>query len=39
MAEAEIASGKNTEAITLAKNIAETQQQEIATMTELLTKI
>jgi uncharacterized protein (DUF305 family) len=39
MAETEIASGKNPEAITLAKNIAETQQQEIATMTELLTKI
>ena len=39
MAETEIASGKNPEAITLAKNIAETQQQEIATMTELLAKI
>jgi uncharacterized protein (DUF305 family) len=39
MAETEIASGKNPEAITLAKNIAETQQREIATMTELLTKI
>ena len=39
MAQAEIASGKNPEAITLAKNIAESQQTEVDTMTELLNKI
>ena len=39
MAQAEIASGKNPEAITLAKNIAESQQAEVDTMTELLNKI
>jgi uncharacterized protein (DUF305 family) len=39
MAQAEIASGKNPEAITLANNIAESQQAEVDTMTELLNKI
>jgi uncharacterized protein (DUF305 family) len=39
MAQAEITSGKNPEAITLAKNIAESQQAEVDTMTELLNKI
>ena len=39
MAQAEIASGKNPDAITLAKNIAESQQAEVDTMTELLNKI
>ena len=39
MAQAEIASGKNPDAITLAKNIAESQQAEVDTMTELLIKI
>jgi uncharacterized protein (DUF305 family) len=39
MAQAEIASGKNPEAITLAKNIAESQQADVDTMTELLNKI
>jgi hypothetical protein len=39
MAQAEIPSGKNPEAITLAKNIAESQQVEADTMTELLNKI
>jgi uncharacterized protein (DUF305 family) len=39
MAQAEIASGKNPEAITLANNIAESQQAEVDTMTELLKKI
>jgi uncharacterized protein (DUF305 family) len=39
MAQAEIASGKNPNAITLAKNIAESQQAEVDTMTELLNKI
>jgi uncharacterized protein (DUF305 family) len=39
MAEKEIDEGKNEEAINLAKQIAETQQQEIETMQALLTKI
>jgi uncharacterized protein (DUF305 family) len=39
MAQAEITSGKNPEAITLANNIAESQQAEVDTMTELLNKI
>jgi uncharacterized protein (DUF305 family) len=39
MAETEIASGKNPDAINLANHIAETQQREITTMTELLTRI
>jgi uncharacterized protein (DUF305 family) len=39
MAQAEIASGKNPDAIMLAKNIAESQQAEVDTMTELLNKI
>jgi uncharacterized protein (DUF305 family) len=39
MAQAEIASGKNPDAITLAKNIADSQQAEVDTMTELLNKI
>jgi uncharacterized protein (DUF305 family) len=39
MAQAEITSGQNPEAITLAKNIAESQQAEVDTMTELLNKI
>jgi uncharacterized protein (DUF305 family) len=39
MAQAEITSGKNPDAITLAKNIAESQQAEVDTMTELLNKI
>jgi uncharacterized protein (DUF305 family) len=39
MAQAEMASGKNPEAITLAKNIADNQQAEVDTMTELLNKI
>jgi uncharacterized protein (DUF305 family) len=39
MAQAEIASGKNPEAITLATNIAESQQAEVDTMTVLLNKI
>jgi uncharacterized protein (DUF305 family) len=39
MAQAEIASGKNPEAITLANNIAKSQQAEVDTMTELLNKI
>jgi uncharacterized protein (DUF305 family) len=39
MAQAEIASGENPEAITLAKNIAESQQAEVDTMMELLNKI
>lgn len=39
MAQAEIASGKNPDAITLAKNIAESQQAEVDTMTELLNRI
>ena len=39
MAQAEIASGKNPEAITLANNIAESQQAEVDTMTELVNKI
>ncbi|HEY6689302.1 MAG TPA: DUF305 domain-containing protein [Propionibacteriaceae bacterium] len=39
MAQAEIGSGKNPDAITLAKNIAESQQAEVDTMTELLNKI
>ena len=38
MAETEIASGKNPDAITLAKNIAESQQKEVDTMTELLNR-
>jgi len=39
MAQAEIAAGENPDAITLAKNIAESQQAEVDTMTELLNKI
>ncbi len=39
MAQAEIGSGKNPDAITLAKNIAESQQADVDTMTELLNKI
>jgi len=39
MAQAEITSGKNPEAITLANNIAKSQQAEVDTMTELLNKI
>jgi uncharacterized protein (DUF305 family) len=39
MAQAEIALGKNPDAITLAKNIADSQQAEAHTMTELLNKI
>jgi len=39
MAEKEIDEGKNPEAIDLAKQIAESQQQEIGTMQELLTEI
>jgi len=39
MAEKEIDEGKNPEAIDLAKQIAESQQQEIETMQELLTEI
>jgi uncharacterized protein (DUF305 family) len=39
MAQAEIAAGKNPNAITLANNIAEGQQAEVDTMTELLNKI
>jgi uncharacterized protein (DUF305 family) len=39
MAQAEIASGKYSDAITLAQNIAESQQAEVDTMTELLNKI
>jgi len=39
MAQADIAAGKKPEAITLAKNIAESQQAEVDTMTELLNKI
>lgn len=36
MAENEIKDGQSTEAITLAKSIASSQQQEIATMKEIL---
>jgi uncharacterized protein (DUF305 family) len=39
MAKIEIASGKNPGAIKLAESIAESQQQEIDTMTALLTKL
>jgi uncharacterized protein (DUF305 family) len=39
MAQAEITSGKNPDAIALAKNITESQQAEVETMTELLNKI
>ena len=39
MAQAEIASGKNPDATTLAKNIAESQQAEVDTMTKSLNKI
>ena len=39
MANTELAEGKNNEAINLAKQIAKSQQQEIATMTALLTKL
>ena len=39
MAQAEIASGKNPDPIALAKNISESQQAEVGTMTELLNKI
>jgi len=39
MAEKEIDEGKNPEAIDLAKQIAESQQQEIETMQALLTEI
>ena len=39
MAETEIEEGNNEEAIKLAKQIAETQQQEIETMQELLAKL
>jgi uncharacterized protein (DUF305 family) len=39
MAETEIESGKNPNALALAKNIAKSQQQEITTMTELLDQI
>jgi uncharacterized protein (DUF305 family) len=39
IAQAEIASARDPDAITLAKNIAERQQAEVATMTELLNKI
>jgi uncharacterized protein (DUF305 family) len=39
MAEAEIEDGNNEEATNLAKQIAETQQQEIETMQELLAKL
>jgi uncharacterized protein (DUF305 family) len=38
MAQAELASGENPDAIALAKNIAESQQKEVDTMTELLNK-
>ena len=39
MAQVEIASGKNPDPIALAKNISESQQAEVGTMTELLNKI
>src|SRR5215211_7015018 len=39
MAETEIEDGNNEDAIKLAKQIAETQQQEIETMQELLAKL
>ena len=39
MAQAQIASGQNPDAIALAKNIAESQQAEVDTMTELPNKI
>jgi uncharacterized protein (DUF305 family) len=39
MAQAQIGSGKNPDAIMLAKNIAESQQAEVDTVTELLNKI
>jgi uncharacterized protein (DUF305 family) len=38
MAQAELASGENPDAIALAKNIAESQQKEVDTMTEVLNK-
>jgi uncharacterized protein (DUF305 family) len=38
-AEEEIASGKNADTVTLAKDIAGKQQAEVAAMTELLNKI
>jgi uncharacterized protein (DUF305 family) len=39
MAQAEIASGKNSDPIALARNISESQQAEVGTMTELLNRI
>ena len=39
MAQAEIASARDPDAVTLAKNIAESQQAEVGIMTELLNKI
>ena len=39
MAEAEVSDGENPDAVQLAKQIITTQQQEITTMQDLLTKL
>ena len=39
MAHTEISNGKNSDAVALARNIAASQQKEITTMNELLSKL